>query len=166
MEWENLQGQKPFKTINSWRLSAIAIKSWKHYHDSIIMAVTIMMYRYINVSLKLQTKYCKLAKYTCTSKLVVCHVNVLFNIRLVQYPHFKKKKKKKSGRKSPKCIQVSSPLSPCWMNYDAMAFNQITWSTPLIQIHILNDKQKPTDLDQLCLQRRGISRFSRANILT
>ena len=69
-------------TINSWRLSAIAIESWKHYHDSTTMAVTIMMHRYINVSLKLQTKYCKLQNYT--SKLVYCQVNVLFNIRLVQ----------------------------------------------------------------------------------
>ena len=52
--------------------------------------------------------------------------------------------------------------------------NQITWFWILIQIHILNDKQcrsrsvgffrSPTDLDLHCLQRQGISGFSRTRV--
>ena len=50
--------------------------------------------------------------------------------------------------------------------------NQIPWSRLLIQIHTLNGKQcrarsvgqKPTDLDLHCLQRQGISGFSRTMV--
>ena len=54
-----------------------------------------------------------------------------------------------------------------------LSANQITWSRLLIQIHILNDKQcrsrtvsffKPTCVDLHCLQRCGISRFSRTRV--
>ena len=36
--------------IDSWRDYLQVIDSWKHYHDSIIMAVTNMMHQYIDVS--------------------------------------------------------------------------------------------------------------------
>ena len=49
--------------------------------------------------------------------------------------------------------------------------NQTSWSRFLIQIHILNAKQcrsrsihKPSDLDLHCLQRQGISGFSRTRV--
>ena len=49
-EGENLQGQKLPKLLiakKTTRLLAIVIDSWKHYHDSTFIAVTIVMHQYI-----------------------------------------------------------------------------------------------------------------------
>ena len=58
-------------------------------------------------------------------------------------------------------------------NFQPIKYDQITWSRMLIQIHILITNnadpdhwllQEPTDLDLNCLQRQGISQFSRTRV--